>query len=136
MPTIHQTFIDPHILLLEIDNPPANSLSKIIKTQFVAILNEIEQNQELRCLIIAGRGKHFCTGDDLKDAAIATGAFPFAFKSKILAIEREKLAAQLKNRLGIKEDQIDLEKPIFRFRAVDGGTINNEPISEVEAFFS
>lgn len=72
--------------------------------------------------------------DDLKDAAIATGAFPFAFKSKVLAIEKDKLAVQLKNRLEIEEQQIDLEEEIFRFRAIDGGTINNEPISEVEAF--
>lgn len=68
MPTIHQTLVDNHILLLEIDNPPANSLAKVIKEQLATILPVIRQHTTLRCLIIAGRGKHFCAGDDLKEA--------------------------------------------------------------------
>jgi len=68
MSNIHQRIIDKHILLLEIDNPPSNSLSKKIKTQLVQIVEEIENNKELRCVIITGSGEKFCTGDDLKEA--------------------------------------------------------------------
>ena len=65
---IHHTYISDHIQLLEIDNPPANSLNKATKQQLVAILKEIEQHALVRCLIITGKGKTFCSGDDLKEA--------------------------------------------------------------------
>lgn len=68
MSNIHQRLINHQILLLEIDNPPANSLSKKIKTQLVQIVEDIENNKELRCIIITGSGEKFCTGDDLKEA--------------------------------------------------------------------
>jgi len=68
MSNIHQRFIDKHILLLEIDNPPANSLSKKIKNQLIQIVDDIERNKELRCVIFTGKGEKFCSGDDLKEA--------------------------------------------------------------------
>lgn len=58
----------PHIVLLKIDNPPANSLSKVIKQQFIDILDEIEQDKNIRVLIITASGSKFCVGDDLKEA--------------------------------------------------------------------
>lgn len=68
MPAIHETYIDNHILLLELDNPPANSLSKEMKRQFLALLDRVEAEITLRAIIITGRGNKFCTGDDLKEA--------------------------------------------------------------------
>jgi|GEM_PF-6065507 len=38
MSTIHKSIPIPHIVLLEIDNPPANSLSKVIKKRFIELL--------------------------------------------------------------------------------------------------
>lgn len=69
MPTIHQTYISEHVLLLELDNPPANTLSKVMKQQFITLLEKLEQNTTLRAVIITGRGTKFCSGDDLKEAA-------------------------------------------------------------------
>lgn len=66
---IHKTYISKHILLLEIDNPPANSLSSEIKKQFGQVIDEIESQNELRAIILSGRGDKFCVGDDLKEAA-------------------------------------------------------------------
>ncbi len=66
---IHQTYITDHILLLELDNPPANTLAKAMKIQMMKIMDEVEQNTELRAIIITGRGTKFCSGDDLKEAA-------------------------------------------------------------------
>ena len=68
MAIIHQTYIDNHILLLELDNQPANSLSKEMKKQFLELLDRIEQETTLRAIVITGRGNKFCTGDDLKEA--------------------------------------------------------------------
>ncbi len=66
---IHQTYINPNIVLLELDNPPANTLSKVMKAKFIAILEELEQNKALRVVIVTGKGAKFCSGDDLKEAA-------------------------------------------------------------------
>jgi len=66
--TIHKKKIGDFVLLLEIDNPPANSLSTIMKQKFIGLLEEIEQNSSLRAIVITGRGNKFCTGDDLKEA--------------------------------------------------------------------
>lgn len=66
---IHQTYITKYILLLELDNPPANTLAKAMKVQMMEIMDEIKQNQQLRAIIITGKGTKFCSGDDLKEAA-------------------------------------------------------------------
>lgn len=66
--TIHTSYPTPQILLLEIDNPPANSLSKKMKIKLNQILEELEENKAIRVVIITGRGNKFCTGDDLKEA--------------------------------------------------------------------
>ena len=67
-PTIHKSSPAKHIVLLEIDNPPANSLSKIIKKRFIELLDELEQDTTIRALILTGKGNKFCVGDDLKEA--------------------------------------------------------------------
>ena len=66
--TIHKKRIGAHILLLELDNPPANSLSATMKEKFLQLLEEIEGDPTVRVLIITGRGNKFCVGDDLKQA--------------------------------------------------------------------
>lgn len=68
MPTIHKSNPAEHIILLEIDNPPANSLAKVIKLRFNELLDELETDKNIRALIITGRGNKFCVGDDLKEA--------------------------------------------------------------------
>lgn len=69
MGTIHRTDINKHVVLLELDNPPANTLSKTMKVQFINLLAELEQNTLLRAIVITGKGTKFCSGDDLKEAA-------------------------------------------------------------------
>ena len=66
---IHQTYITEYILLLELDNPPANTLAKAMKIEMMQIMDEVEQNNQLRAIIITGKGTKFCSGDDLKEAA-------------------------------------------------------------------
>lgn len=68
MPTIYKSYPAKHIVLLEIDNPPANSLAKVIKLRFNDLLDELEQAKDIRALIITSRGNKFCVGDDLKEA--------------------------------------------------------------------
>lgn len=68
-PTIHKSNPSPNIVLLEIDNPPANSLSKVLKIRFNELLAELEEDKTVRAVIITGRGNKFCSGDDLKEAS-------------------------------------------------------------------
>lgn len=65
---LHKSKIESTIVLLEIDNPPANSLSKRTKVQLVTALDEIRKDPQVRVVIITGRGEKFCSGDDLKEA--------------------------------------------------------------------
>jgi len=57
------------LALIEIDAPPANALGTAIRRRFLAELDAIERDTDVRALVITGRGNAFCSGDDLKEAA-------------------------------------------------------------------
>jgi enoyl-CoA hydratase/carnithine racemase len=42
-----------------------------MRATFMAALDEVETNDALRCLIVTGRGRAFCAGDDLKNVSPA-----------------------------------------------------------------
>ncbi|MDQ1005321.1 enoyl-CoA hydratase/carnithine racemase [Neobacillus niacini] len=44
-----------------------NSLSKKLITELLEVLKEIEQNDEIRLVVLSGKGKAFCAGADLKE---------------------------------------------------------------------
>jgi len=68
--TVHVETISPAIMLLEINNPPMNPLGVEMRETFMAALDRVETNDDLRCLIVTGRGRAFCSGDDLKRAGL------------------------------------------------------------------
>lgn len=57
------------VVLVEIDNPPANALGQAMRAQMTALLDELEADLSVRAMVLTGRGKTFCTGDDLREAA-------------------------------------------------------------------
>jgi enoyl-CoA hydratase/carnithine racemase len=64
-----------HIARFTIDNPPRNALGTTIRERFLAELDALEKDDAVRCVIIAGTGSAFCSGDDLREAATrGTGA--------------------------------------------------------------
>ena len=69
--TIHIERVGEHIVLLEIDNPPMNPLGAPMRDAFMRALDEVETNDNLRAIVVTGRGRAFCSGDDLKDASPA-----------------------------------------------------------------
>lgn len=60
--------LGPAVLRLTLDNPPMNPLGPQMRTALLAALDEAEADEALRCLILTGRGRAFCSGDDLKQA--------------------------------------------------------------------
>lgn len=67
--TVHVETISRAVMLLEIDNPPMNPLGVEMRETFMAALDQVETNDALRCLIVTGRGRAFCSGDDLKNVS-------------------------------------------------------------------
>ena len=65
--TIHIDRIGDQVVLLEIDNPPMNPLGAPMRAAFMNALDEVETDDALRAIVVTGRGKAFCSGDDLKD---------------------------------------------------------------------
>ncbi len=66
---IHVSRPTGSILLLELDAPPANALGLAVRAELVRILDEIATDEEVRAVVLTGRGGVFCAGDDLREAA-------------------------------------------------------------------
>jgi enoyl-CoA hydratase/carnithine racemase len=65
--TVHVEQVSEAVVLLEIDNPPMNPLGVEMRQTFMAALDQVEADDALRCLIVTGKGRAFCSGDDLKN---------------------------------------------------------------------
>jgi len=72
--TIHFSKPAAHVALLEIDNPPMNALGRVARAELQARLDEIDADTAIRAIVLAGRGRAFCGGDDLKEQAEAQTA--------------------------------------------------------------
>lgn len=63
---VHVQPVGEAVVLLEIDNPPMNPLGVEMRQTFMDALDQVEADEALRCLIVTGKGRAFCSGDDLK----------------------------------------------------------------------
>jgi len=68
---VHVQPVSDAVVLLEIDNPPMNPLGVEMRQTFMEALDAVEANEALRCLIVTGKGRAFCSGDDLKSVGPA-----------------------------------------------------------------
>ncbi|APT45761.1 enoyl-CoA hydratase [Bacillus safensis] len=53
--------------LITIQNPPANALSSQLLTELNDMFEELEQNEEVRAIVIHGEGRFFSAGADIKE---------------------------------------------------------------------
>lgn len=77
--------------MVEIDNPPANALGEAMRARMNAVLAELEADLTVRAVVLTGRGKTFCTGDDLREAAARGRVSPQAvaeFNAMLDRLER------------------------------------------------
>lgn len=73
--TLHLRRESEHVALVEIDNPPRNTLGTAMRAQLRRILDELAADFSVRAVVITGRGNAFCSGDDLREEfdAVAGG---------------------------------------------------------------
>lgn len=58
-----------HVALVEIDRPPNNFFSVELITGLAALLESIDDDPEVRSIVLASAGKHFCAGQDFSNSA-------------------------------------------------------------------
>jgi len=77
-PTIYSTIEvtrDDDALWLTLNRPEAmNSINPTMIAELDALLDEVERDPSVRCLVVSGRGRAFCSGTDLKASAAASEA--------------------------------------------------------------
>ena len=73
--TIHLRREGEHVALLEIDNPPRNTLGTAMRAKLREGLAQLAADLSVRAVVVSGRGKAFCSGDDLREEfeAVAGG---------------------------------------------------------------
>jgi enoyl-CoA hydratase/carnithine racemase len=67
--TVHQSRTTAGVVVLEIDNPPMNAMDSHMLRLLHAALGELEVDHTVRAIVLTGRGRAFCSGADLKEAA-------------------------------------------------------------------
>ena len=67
--TIHFSRPTPHVTLITLDLPPTNALGAGMRRLLGEGLDAIEADFDLRAVVITGRGKLFCAGNDLRELA-------------------------------------------------------------------
>jgi enoyl-CoA hydratase len=94
-PTIHLSRIGAHAALLEIDNPPANALGSALRKQMLALLDSLDADPSVRAVVLTGRGRSFCSGDDLKEQEAAQSSGLAARKALLgeFAVVLERIEA-------------------------------------------
>jgi len=67
--SLHVSRPSTGVVLIRIDNPPSNALGEEIRGRFIAEIEAIGSDLDVRAAVITGTGKAFCAGDDLREAA-------------------------------------------------------------------
>lgn len=68
-PVVHLTRPAAGVAQFRIDAPPANALGNALREQFLADFEAVENDLDVRAIVVTGSGKAFCSGDDLREAA-------------------------------------------------------------------
>jgi len=61
------------VVILTVDNPPANTLSTAVLAALEDVLDEIAAAPAVRCLVLAARGRQFVAGGDVHELLAAVG---------------------------------------------------------------
>lgn len=67
--SIDLSFPRPHVAVLAIDRPPVNALSRDARREIIAALDDLGERDDVRAIVLTGRGRVFCAGADIKEKA-------------------------------------------------------------------
>ena len=71
---IHVSHPRDGVVLLAIDNPPANALGFALRARILEELERADAELSVRCAVVTGRDNAFCAGDDLREEVNAEDA--------------------------------------------------------------
>jgi enoyl-CoA hydratase len=69
---LHVTVDDDGIALVEMDRPPVNAVSQDMYRELYALFSTIADDPAVKVVVLTGRGKHFCGGNDLEEFSTLT----------------------------------------------------------------
>jgi enoyl-CoA hydratase len=75
--TVELSRIGGRVALVELDNPPMNAMSADSCAKVLEIFGTLQDDHEIRAVVLTGRGKAFCSGADLKEARQGEGVSAF-----------------------------------------------------------
>ncbi len=61
--------VDDGVATVMLDHPPANALSRAVLDELDRIIADLDQNREVRAVVITGAGKMFAAGADIREIA-------------------------------------------------------------------
>jgi enoyl-CoA hydratase/carnithine racemase len=65
------TTIGASIAVVEMHRPPANFFDELLLTELADVVTGLDEDDQVRCIILCSEGKHFCAGADLRDMTAA-----------------------------------------------------------------
>jgi enoyl-CoA hydratase/carnithine racemase len=86
--------ISHHVARITLHNPPANVLNLSMLKELQLVLNEVEQDECVRVVIVTGSGRFFCAGADINELAHLTtvrSGSEFAVRGQSLLNRIERL---------------------------------------------
>jgi 3-hydroxyacyl-CoA dehydrogenase len=55
------------IAILTIDHPPINALNLKVRTLLLRLIREVDENPDVRAIVIESKGRHFVAGADIRE---------------------------------------------------------------------
>ena len=66
---VHQDALRNGVVVVEIDNPPMNAMNNAMLSLMAETFAALDADTGVRAIVLTGRGRAFCSGADLKEAA-------------------------------------------------------------------
>src|SRR2546425_871930 len=91
---LHQLLtVSHHVARIMLHHPPANVLNLSVLKDLEQVLNEVEEDEYVRVVIVTGTGRFFCAGADLHELAHLTtvhSGSEFALRGQLLLSRIER----------------------------------------------